>query len=139
MTAPYGMFVAFNYKEYGLIFIKDDKFLSILGSIGSIANGGFRLVWGAMMDYFPFKTNKFIIYCVFLVTCSTIVVSTGSNAAYLIVVVISYGCYGGLYAIYPTITVQMLGKKIGSKLYAYTFIGFSIGAIIQYLCHKYVV
>ena len=38
MTAPYGMFVAFNYKEYGLIFIKDDKFLSILGSIGSIAN-----------------------------------------------------------------------------------------------------
>jgi len=122
-----------------LIYIKDDQFLSILGSIGSIANGSFRLFWGTMMDCFRFKINKCIILAIFVVACSTIIWSVNSQAAYLIVVVISYGCYGGLYAIYPTQTIKILGKRIGSKLYSFTFLGFSTGSIIQYICHKYLV
>ena len=55
------------------MYIKNDHFLSVLGSIGSIANGVFRLILGNMMDYFTYKTNQFMIYCIFILTCSTLV------------------------------------------------------------------
>ena len=139
MTSPFGMFVAFNYKEYGLIFIKDDQYLSILGSIGSISNGVFRLIWGTMMDYFSYRTNKLMTFGIFILSCSTIVWSVHNQVSYLITVIFAYGCYGGLYVVYPTQTIKILGKKIGPKLYSYTFLGFSIGAIIQYFAHKYFV
>ncbi len=50
LTMPFGGFVAFYYKEYGLTEIKDDRYFAILGSVGSIMNGLSRLFWGAMFD-----------------------------------------------------------------------------------------
>lgn len=49
-TMPFGGFVAFYYKEYGLTEITDDRYFAILGSIGSIMNGLARMFWGTMMD-----------------------------------------------------------------------------------------
>ena len=49
-TMPFGGFVAFYYKEYGLTEISDDRYFAILGSIGSIMNGLARMFWGTMMD-----------------------------------------------------------------------------------------
>ena len=49
-TMPFGGFVAFYYKEYGLTEISDDRFFAIVGSVGSIMNGVARLFWGTMMD-----------------------------------------------------------------------------------------
>jgi len=49
-SVPYGNFVAFYYKEYGLTKINDDKMLTIIGSAGSIVNGLSRLFWGYLMD-----------------------------------------------------------------------------------------
>ena len=138
-TVPFGLFVAFNYKEYGLYFINDDRYLSILGSIGSVGNGVFRMFWGVVMDLMPFKKVKYIMIAIFLVSCSTIVWAVKSNAAYLITVLITYGAYGGLYSVYPTQTVRMLGRNLGPKLYYITFLGFSFGAILQFIAHKYLV
>jgi hypothetical protein len=47
---PYGNFVAFYYKEYGLTKINNDQMLTIIGSAGSIVNGLSRLFWGYLMD-----------------------------------------------------------------------------------------
>jgi MFS family permease len=138
-TVPFGLFVAFNYKEYGLYFINDDHYLSILGSIGSVGNGVFRMFWGVVMDLMPFKKVKYIMIGIFLVSCSTIIWTVKSNAAYLITVLITYGAYGGLYSVYPTQTVRMLGRHLGPKLYYITFFGFSFGAILQFIAHKYLV
>lgn len=52
---------------------------------------------------------------------------------------ITYGTYGGLYSIYPTQTVRMLGRQLGPKLYYITFFGFASGGILQYLAHKFLV
>lgn len=49
-TMPYGGFVAFYYKEYGLTQISSDVFFTVLGSVGSVMNGVARLFWGTMMD-----------------------------------------------------------------------------------------
>lgn len=138
-SVPYGLFVAFNYKEYGLFFIKDDHYLSILGSVGSVGNGLFRMFWGMMMDIFPFRTNIVVMIGVFMASCASIVWSVRSQFAYPITILLTYGCYGGLYSVFPTQTIRMLGRQLGPKLYYLTFLGFSIGGIIQYIFHKYLV
>jgi MFS family permease len=136
---PFGLFVAFNYKEYGGIYIKDDYYLSVLGSIGSVGNGVFRMFWGILMDLLPFRKLKYIVIAIFIVSCATIKWAVQTQASYLITVLIVYGAYGGLYSIYPTQTVRMLGRQLGPKLYYITFLGFSSGAILQYIAHKFLV
>jgi sugar phosphate permease len=44
-----------SYKSYGKKYIKDDKFLTIIGAVGSMFNGLSRLFWAAMLDRFEFK------------------------------------------------------------------------------------
>jgi MFS family permease len=138
-TVPFGLFVAFNYKEYGLYYINDDHYLSILGSIGSVGNGVFRMFWGIVLDVLPFKKIQYIMIGIFMVSCATIIWSVQNNASYLITVLVTYGTYGGLYSIYPTQTVRMLGRQLGPKLYYITFFGFAFGAILQYAAHKFLV
>lgn len=138
-TVPFGLFVAFNYKEYGLYYINDDHYLSILGSIGSVGNGVFRMIWGVMMDKFTFKQNTYLMIAIFVASCGTIIWSVQNNATYLITILITTGTYGGLYSVYPTQTVRMLGRQLGPKLYYITFTGFSFGAILQFIAHKLLV
>ena len=52
---PFGIFIAFNYKEYGFTRIEDDAFLTTVGSTGAVFNGLGRLFFGIMFDKFSFK------------------------------------------------------------------------------------
>ncbi len=97
------------------------------------------MIWGVVMDLMPFKKVKIIIIAIFIVSCSTVTWSVKNNASYLITVLITYGTYGGLYSIYPTQTVRMLGRHLGPKLYYITFLGFAFGALMQFAAHKYLV
>ena len=44
-----------NYKVYGLINIKDDQFITLIGSLGSICNGLSRPIWAILFDKYGFK------------------------------------------------------------------------------------
>ncbi len=50
-----GNFMSQNYKSYGIAINKDDEFLTVIGTIGSIFNSLSRFFWGTLIDYFPFK------------------------------------------------------------------------------------
>ena len=108
--APYAIFMAFTFKEYGSIYIEDDHYLSLLGSIGSAANGIFRLIIGATLDYLSFKKIMLVIVAIFMVSCGTIVFSVKNEISYFITIVLSYGCEGSLFSLFPTQTVYILGK-----------------------------
>ena len=125
---PYGFFIAFHFKE--------DHYLSLLGSIGSIGNGLFRMILGVTMDVISFRKLMIGNLIVFMITCGTVTFSVQNKITYLITIVLSYGCYGSLYSIFPTQTVRILGK---SKMYYITFLGFSFGAIVQYAFHRILV
>ena len=51
----YGASISANYKTYGLVLFPDDKFISEVGSIGSLFNGITRMVYGFLFDYFSYK------------------------------------------------------------------------------------
>ncbi len=44
-----------SYKTFGKKYIHDDKFLSLIGAVGSMGNGLSRFFWAAMLDRFDFK------------------------------------------------------------------------------------
>lgn len=71
-SVPFGMFIAFNYKEYGSIKIEDDSFLTAVGSCGAIFNGLGRLVFGMLFDKFSFKFISTIINVVLLIFSLTL-------------------------------------------------------------------
>jgi hypothetical protein len=41
-----------SYKSFAKKYIHDDKFLSLIGAIGSMGNGLSRFFWAAMLDKF---------------------------------------------------------------------------------------
>lgn len=72
LSACFGMFVAFNYKEYGLNHIRDDQFLTLVGSMGGIANGISRIFWGTLLDYFSFRVLMTIVNLLLLAAAISI-------------------------------------------------------------------
>ena len=48
----YGYFMAGTYKTISDL---PDSYLTLVGSVGSIFNGGTRVIWGATMDKTGFK------------------------------------------------------------------------------------
>ena len=109
-TAPYGLFIAFTFKEYGNIYLNDDHFLSLLGSLGSVTNGVFRMLLGIFMDYIPFRKIMLFNLVFSIVSCATIAFSVRNSISYLATIVLTYGFYGSLYSIFPTQTVRILGR-----------------------------
>ena len=55
MQIFYGYYIMNSFKTYGAATIKDDKFLTLIGSIGALVNGVMRIFWSSLLDYFPFR------------------------------------------------------------------------------------
>jgi len=69
---PFGLFITYNYKEYGSIKIDDDSFLTTVGACGAACNGLGRLVFGMLFDRFSFKLLSSAVEIVFLMFSFTI-------------------------------------------------------------------
>jgi hypothetical protein len=61
-SATMGYFVVASFKTYGLEYFNDDKFITIVGSIGNGLGGICRILWGMLSDKFGFvKTFAFLV------------------------------------------------------------------------------
>ena len=59
------------YKAFGQTFIRDDMFLSIVGSINSVFNCTGRLFYGFIMDKFAYKVSMTIEAILLILLMST--------------------------------------------------------------------
>jgi OFA family oxalate/formate antiporter-like MFS transporter len=115
--------------------INDDAFLTLCGSIGAIANGVSRFAWGFLYDMVPFKILISIVNSLLLVCAITFPFVVQYKACFMIYMIIIYFAYGGLYAIFPSITYKIFGTLNGAKIYSLMFFGFGLGSSIQFLVH----
>lgn len=138
-TTAFGMFIAFNYKEYGLTQVQDDKFLTLVGSIGGIANGFSRIFWGTLLDFFSFRILMVIVNTLLLACCLSIDYLAHQKIVLLLYVVVIYFLYGGLFSLMPAKTYQLYGQKTGARIYSYAFLGFSLGSGLQFILHYFLV
>lgn len=114
--AGFGVLMASNYKLYGLLqpSLKDDKFLTLVGSLGSVMNSLSRFVWGFLLDKVPFKILAFANLALTEILCSTLTLVIGSRALYMTYILTIYFAYGGLYSMMPTISCHIFGRKYGT-------------------------
>jgi hypothetical protein len=54
-SSSFPFYIASNFKTYGLIDIKDETFVTLVGSIAAAMNGLSRGVWSTLQNYFGFK------------------------------------------------------------------------------------
>ena len=113
--------------------------MTLAGSIGAIANGGSRFFWGSLLDKVPFKILITLINLVLLAAAITFPFVLHIKAMFLIYVVVIYFAYGGLYSIYPASAYKIFGQLHGARIYSILFFGFSVGSLIQYLLHNFMV
>lgn len=68
----YGYYIINTFKSIGAIHISDDKFLTLIGSVGALCNGVFRIFWSTLLDYYPFRRVNSALLLIQLVSILTI-------------------------------------------------------------------
>lgn len=106
----------------------DDQFITMIGALGSVCNGGSRILAGWLMDNYPFKRVYLALLLIQLVVCCTITTVVQSNKyLYLIWVMIGYNCLGPHFVLFPANMVKTFGIKAGSQIYSICYIGIGVG------------
>lgn len=115
LLAGIGVLIASNYKPYGFLFknLDDDKFLTWVGNAGSIMNFCSRIIWGFVMDVLDFRWLAIILGLMQTAIIATITLATEYKSMYMVWIILSFGVYGGLYAIMPTLASKVFGRKVG--------------------------
>lgn len=129
----FGYLMANNYKVYGLTKIPDDAFVTLCGSIGSLANGSSRAIWAAFYDRFGFKRVYFVLLTLQALLCATLNSVSEVKALYLVFYCLIMSCEGGQISMYPAVTAKVFGSKVGSLIYGFMFAGYTITNISSYL------
>jgi MFS family permease len=115
-----------TFKKFGLETIKDDHFLTVVGSVSAVF-GGLRFLWSHLVDRYSFKLSYTIVLCVNVIFGGTLVLVRDSKALFLIWVSMIVWAEGAHFALVPTICAKSFGKH-ASIVYG---VAFSFGAFSQ--------
>ena len=115
-----------TYKKYGLQSFKEDSFLTIVGSISSVA-GGIRFIWPWIVDKHSYKLSYFIVLCLNIVFGFTFVAISHIKGLYLLWVCVILWSEGAHFALVPVACAKLFGEH-ATMMYG---IAFSFGAFPQ--------
>lgn len=106
-----GLFFANSFKTFGNIVFNDDKFLAVVGSVGSIFDGSFRFIWGQTMDKTSFKFAYFALVALQTGLLATLNYIASVKILYLFWVSLILCCKGGNFSLFPTVIAKLYGKQ----------------------------
>ncbi|XP_070207035.1 uncharacterized protein [Littorina saxatilis] len=114
MTVDLGfLFVLPFYKAYGFTFIRNDHFLSLVASFGSVFNAAFRPVWGVLADRIGFLPTLMLAQGMLAVTTGTFVTCelSGSSAMYFVWVCAMFVSNAAMYGLHPSFVASVFGPR----------------------------
>ncbi|XP_075252846.1 apicoplast pyruvate carrier 1-like isoform X2 [Convolutriloba macropyga] len=124
------------YKPYGQTFIDSDSFLTLVGSLASLANAFGRLFWGLMLDFSSFKSAMIILsaaQAILSITLpfSSVILSPEWAKFYFTVWVCGMNANAGaIYVLNPTTMGRAFGMKFFGVNYGMIFcVGGLMGVI----------
>lgn len=115
--------------------VTDDK-MSLMLTLGGLANSLSRLIAGFLMQYFPFKIVFLGLVTLALFTCITINIFVQSYFVGLIYLFFVFIGIGTQVTIFPTITTKVFGSTVGPKIYPFVYLCFSMANLFQYFILK---
>lgn len=136
LSSSYPYYISSNFKSYEQKDIHDDKFITMVGSIGAVFNGLSRGFWASLQDYLGFKVVYMWILFIEMIIAFTIISIHKIKALYLIWVWLSFAWLGGHFSIYPTLCAKIYGPSMGGKMYSIFFAGFSTATLLNWILSK---
>ncbi len=133
MSACGVFLITSNYKTYVKTTIHDDKFLTIIGVIGSIGNGCSRFFWNLFFSKTGFKTVILTVFTLCIIVFATIRFTVSIKEVYLIEVFIINCCLGGFLVATPTGLQSLYGINTGSKIYAIYLVNFALANLLAWV------
>ncbi|KAL4512744.1 hypothetical protein ABPG72_020581 [Tetrahymena utriculariae] len=134
LAIGFGLLINGNFKsiakDYGFV---DDSFQTWVGSIGSAANGLSRPLWAGLLDKYQFKHVLNVILGIQIVSIFTMRFTEANQIFFLIWVAITQMTMGSVLSMWPVLSAQLNGVRIGSQLFGLYCFGFSISSMIQFL------
>ena len=127
-----GYFISTNVKNYGVIKIQDDSFLTLVGSLSCVCNGGGRFMWGYLSDKIGFKKIYILILIIQIIEIATIRFISEYKVAFLFWICIALLCEGCHFVIYPPLCLRVFGPNVGSKIYGILLLVCSTSNLTQY-------
>ena len=120
------LFWSYVFKNYGLQNIRDDAFITTVGTFGAVANGLSRSFWANLLDRYSLKYVYGPLLITQMIIGLTIDLIKESKPLYFIWIVISYWWLGGNPSITPTICAKLFGHNTGGKVYSIVMIFYII-------------
>lgn len=102
-----------NYKTYVKKQINDDKFLTLVGVLGSIVNGGSRFFWNLFFLKTGYKTVALSIIGISIIVFSALRFTVYTKPAYLFLIMLDNLGIGGIQVSTPTLIQIMFGQRMG--------------------------
>ena len=97
----------------------DDEFLTWIGSIGSVANGLSRIIWGPIQDKTGFKAIYRVVLVIELLVCSLITFIVQTNRyLYMVWVFMGYMCLGAHFVLTPNCILAIFGMRSSVQMSA---------------------
>ena len=127
-----GYFTATNFKAYGLSKISDDSFLTLVGSLSCVFNGGGRFFWGALSDKWNFKRVYFIILTIQIIEIATLRFVSEYKPLYLIWICVALLCEGGHFVIFPPLCLKVFGPQVGSRVFSVVLLVIACANMTQF-------
>lgn len=125
------VFVISVNKFFGETFVKSDRLLTTVASVGSGFNAGGRIFWGLVSDKGSSKLALVIMTGLTTVFLSTFYLTRIANSSvlYFIWTCMIFMCLGGNYSIFPTATCQLFGPRHMAANYGLLFTAHAVSAI----------
>jgi len=102
-------------------------FVAIL-AVG-ISNASGRLLWGAISDKLGRINTIFILLGGTAILAPFLVIPQLGGGVFAIIALIGL-CYGGILAIFPSLTAELFGSKNLATNYGLVLLGFGVGAVV---------
>jgi len=132
----YGIYVASVYKTTSQK-VLSDRTLTLAGAIGSVCNGGSRIMWATLQDKFGFRKIYAFVMVLQLVVSATVWNVHESAYLYPIWVACSFLGEGAHFSMFPAVTANVFGIEYGGQIFSFIFLSIPVSSFLSFFFVKF--
>lgn len=126
-----GFFVIGSYARFARAEATFAANFGLVGGLGAIGNAAGRLVCGRLADVLDYRRTMLLTTLLLAVFEYAYYYTRTSYAGYIVVTMLIYFCFGGMFSVLPVATTDAFGPTYSGHNYTIVFFASSIGSILQ--------
>ena len=100
-----------------------------MGATSALFNGLFKMVWGTLLDYFPFRKVYGFIIVTEIIMIPLIQVAVYNKYLFMLVSWITFMCDGCLTSMLPAVVIEQFGIERGPEVYSLMYSNMGLSSV----------